>query len=524
MYMAAGPMMYPVQQAAVESTEQSSGCLPFPGNHGCGYPVMMMPPNHMMSTSGMAGHEADGSAPWLSQNTTQAQSETDLPQQFGGHTHWYVDEAVVAPDGHHLHHGAHEGLATAPQNHSPPPECTPEPVVVQQPVADDDYISTASESERVDSRCAYVVCSRKLEEWNPSDDTADLDLDLAETASVTATSVGMNDLVSLCSSENSLRQRERRRRRRRAAKSVAVVAVATAPKPKADAAHKPIKAEAVAAAIGDEFPCKFNADEIKKMMEQVKSGGKLAKEAIAGIRGEVLGLSFDIAGCRLVQEAFLVAQAVDQEAFVSELRGHVRDALRSPHANFVIQKVVEIMPVSLAGFVAKELSGTAAEMARHRYGCRILIRLLEHHSGSDARDAKMLIDELLMDAAHICHHSFARHVVDAILEHGTGEQRHKVAMALLRDVVHNSRNRNASYVVERALSYCSLEDRRALGAELLNAGERFIALAMHDCGSHVVKALLRSQTEHAQAARRILQSEASKLNESKYGKRVLEEI
>jgi pumilio RNA-binding family len=264
----------------------------------------------------------------------------------------------------------------------------------------------------------------------------------------------------------------------------------------------------------------------RKMMEQLKFGGAESQAAVASMIGSVLVLSLDAIGCRIVQEALEVADHISREILVFEMKGHVRDAMRSPHANFVIQKIIEVMPVVTASFVSEELTGIAAEVARHRYGCRILCRLLEHHSGAESIATKILIDELLRDAAHQCHHSFARHVIDSVLEHGTPEQRHKVAVEITGDVLHNARNRNASYVVERAFGFCSTEDQRTIASKLLDSGpDRVVALAMHDCGSHVVKALLRSNcTKHAQIMRQILKAGEGRLTLSKYGKRVLEEI
>jgi pumilio RNA-binding family len=200
--------------------------------------------------------------------------------------------------------------------------------------------------------------------------------------------------------------------------------------------------------------------------------------------------------------------------------------MRSPHANFVIQKIIAVMPVTRASFVSDELIGNVAEVARHRYGCRILCRLVEHHSGAESMATKILIDELLQDVAPLCHHSFARHVIESVLEHGTYEQRHKVAVEISRDMLHHARNRNSSYVVERALSSCSIEDQRMIASEFLRSGrDRVVGLAMHDCGSHVVKALLISEcTEYVQMIRQILKASEARLTLSKYGKRFLEKI
>ena len=43
-------------------------------------------------------------------------------------------------------------------------------------------------------------------------------------------------------------------------------------------------------------------------------------------------------------------------------------AVLSPHANHVITKAIEVLPIALTGFVAAELSSIATQVARHKYG------------------------------------------------------------------------------------------------------------------------------------------------------------
>jgi len=234
-------------------------------------------------------------------------------------------------------------------------------------------------------------------------------------------------------------------------------------------------------------------------------------------------MAFEPFGCRVIQLSLQMADATRKEAIVRELQGHVLDAISSPHANFVIQKAIEILPVTSASFVAEELKGHTSEVARHRFGCRILCRLVEHHLGGSSA-ATQLIDEMLQEAEQLIHHNFARHVMELILEHGTAEQKHRMADAIRANLFHNAKNRNASYVVERALVFCDDSDRGAVAEELLVDSERFLTLATHECGSHVAKAVLSLGGEAASRAKELLDNSAGRVRASKYGKRVMDDI
>merc|ERR1740138_1073415 len=117
--------------------------------------------------------------------------------------------------------------------------------------------------------------------------------------------------------------------------------------------------------------------------------------------------------------------------------------MESPHANYVLQKVVEALPAALSGFVALELSGAGAEAARHKFGCRVVCRLLEH-TALGAETSKLL-EEILADAGRLSRHTFGHHVVQSILEHGQPRQRSLVASTLRGDLLRCARNRNSSY-------------------------------------------------------------------------------
>lgn len=227
-----------------------------------------------------------------------------------------------------------------------------------------------------------------------------------------------------------------------------------------------------------------------------------------------------------MQLALEVADATEKDVLSAELHGHVLEAMLSPHANFVIQKVIEVLPVASVSFVAEELATRAADVARHRFGCRILCRLVEHHLCGNASSpaTSALIEELLVDSEQLIHHNFARHVMELILEHGNVTHKRRVAGAVQKDVFNNAKNRNASYVVERALILCSVADKDAIVSALVRDSERFLMLATHECGCHVVKAAIKTCGERAQQAKDIILAESDRIQTSKYGKRVLDEI
>merc|ERR1719150_1658570 len=76
---------------------------------------------------------------------------------------------------------------------------------------------------------------------------------------------------------------------------------------------------------------------IDMLMESLNGDDEAKKHALDSLRGSVVLHAFDPQGCRALQLAFQVAETKVATQLLSELKGYVEAATRSPHANYVIQ-------------------------------------------------------------------------------------------------------------------------------------------------------------------------------------------
>merc|ERR1712107_246450 len=167
------------------------------------------------------------------------------------------------------------------------------------------------------------------------------------------------------------------------------------------------------------------------------------------VRGSMRRLIFDPLGCRVVQLLLQKADHQDSIGLCTELQGSVWRAITSPHGNYVIQKIIEVLPAPHSRFIVAELLGYGAEVSRHRYGCRVMCRLVEHSSNDLV--ASQLIHETIQMARELCHHEFAHHVLESILEHGLDEQKHWVVVGLQAGILEHAWDPHGSYVIESIL-------------------------------------------------------------------------
>lgn len=252
----------------------------------------------------------------------------------------------------------------------------------------------------------------------------------------------------------------------------------------------------------------------KDMLSLLDGDAELCKTAAAGLRGCIWNLSRHKSGTRVVQKALDKAQKFFMEELLVELHGCVREAIECPNANYVIQKVIEVLPVARAAFVAEEMTGIAVTVAQHQKGCRVLVRLLEHSPSE--RGTLVLLEEIFAAAPRLVRHSYGRYVMQAILEHSPEpSHQHYIAAALLgggkEDILANALNRHGSGVIETALSHCAPSDVQAMCSHLLSTEDNILQLAKGQFGHFVLKALLELPGVHVEPTLQLLQTHVAEL-------------
>jgi len=251
-------------------------------------------------------------------------------------------------------------------------------------------------------------------------------------------------------------------------------------------------------------------------IDQLQAGGNARRSALAGF--ERLAFTSKVTS-RAAQLILDQTSMTDKAACVASLRGHIRNAVQSKHANHVVQKIIEVMPVALANFAVDELKGFGQEIAQHPFGCRVLCRILEHLSPTDTSTIE-LVEEMLMNIDELCSHSFGSFVVRHLLEFGLPEHRHRVVMALRMNLAGQAKHKFGSHVVESALRNASPDDKEMLARDLMWDKEQLMVLAANQFGRHVVRAMLAMPSGLKKEVVQTLRSMEDQLRSSRYGKSV----
>eukprot|EP00931_Biecheleriopsis_adriatica_P026614 TRINITY_DN16177_c0_g1_i1.p1 TRINITY_DN16177_c0_g1~~TRINITY_DN16177_c0_g1_i1.p1 ORF type:complete len:349 (-),score=68.84 TRINITY_DN16177_c0_g1_i1:236-1282(-) len=265
---------------------------------------------------------------------------------------------------------------------------------------------------------------------------------------------------------------------------------------------------------------KLPHDDLCQQLQSLLKQGDSKSVIFSTLRGQVWNLARHHDGCRLVQSALEILGQQDGAELAQELQGHVVEATKSPHANYVLQEIIKQLNCTGSKFVAEEIFGSSVSLARNRYGCRILCRLLEFHS---KETSWRLADELITEARDLCCHNFGHHVTQCILEHGAEHHRSQLAGVLCRDAFGYAQHRNSSFLIKALLEHCSLRDQETL---LTQIGHPMILaqLALNKFGHFVVHALLKHPKTDVPSAIAQIGSVKWQLEQTRHGQRFLEDI
>jgi len=225
-------------------------------------------------------------------------------------------------------------------------------------------------------------------------------------------------------------------------------------------------------------------------------------------------------GCRVVQKVLETAGACSRDRLAKQLEQYIPELIGSPHGNHVVAKMVEIMPPGAIGFVIEAVQKNPAEIARHRFGCRILERLVEHCS---EKQMSSVFDAVVGQAEPLCRHPYGNFVVSHLLEHGSDNRRVRILDQLLPVLPQLAVHRTASHVVQKAIDHCDETGKQRLVWRLLNAQSphSFVEVACSRYGSFVVEDLAHVNVGKEEM-RRYLETGIDRLNESQFGKKVIE--
>jgi len=259
-----------------------------------------------------------------------------------------------------------------------------------------------------------------------------------------------------------------------------------------------------------------------------RAAAEPAGEAASGAAEAGRGAALSSAeGSRAFQAAMREARSNEERAALAgELRGLVWQAIRCPNANHALQKCIEVLPAQATNFIFDELAagpdgcgGGIGLAARHRYGCRVLERLVEQ-GHSDWYGA--LLDALVADSAELSVHAWGSYVIQSTLEHAPRKWRRKLHRMIERNIGLADTKPYARAVISKAIENAEDGELASLAQAISSRPGLLSRMACTRHGYPGVLHLLRALAgAEVHEIRRQLTEEMDTFRRTRYGRIVV---
>ena len=151
---------------------------------------------------------------------------------------------------------------------------------------------------------------------------------------------------------------------------------------------------------------------------------------------------------------------VEQQAeLVKELEPEILKVVKDQNGNHVVQKVIELVPRQHINFIMNCFKNRVCELSTHNYGCRVIQRVLEH--GAEA-DKVVIMAELHQHAQQLIPDNYGNYVAQHVIKKGSPEDASKMIATVTKDLIHYSKHKFASNVVEKCIEKASIDELRRI--------------------------------------------------------------
>jgi hypothetical protein len=237
--------------------------------------------------------------------------------------------------------------------------------------------------------------------------------------------------------------------------------------------------------------------ELLARVEELLESSDIAERAaiVAWMQPAAVELALSAKGTRIVQKAIEMTGGETQLALSHCFHGRVKQLLDSHHGNHVLQHCVTFMPPHANHFILHELSfcsGGWLGVIKHRFGCRVVERLLEFCHWEMTCP---IVAAVVSDIEAVAKHPFANYVVQHILEY-VPDHRLVVVNALIQvGVQYLAQHRVASNIVERAFEHGDTNIQKMLAEAVLLCPYAVVEMGCSRYGSFTVRRMLDALPE-----------------------------
>ncbi|KAL7440643.1 hypothetical protein ACHAXM_008489 [Skeletonema potamos] len=243
--------------------------------------------------------------------------------------------------------------------------------------------------------------------------------------------------------------------------------------------EKRLALQAALRSFSDLWPDPFGNFMLQGLLEY--GSADMREELMTAVfAADVVDMTLDMNGCRVIQKALLVLDQVSVCKIITELQDieEVIPFIFDPNGNHVIQRAIQIV-------------STFAKSAGDKGDIDASVSLMNH--------IKFIIDDVAANVEKLSKHRYGCRVVQRAIEYCPEEQKNEVLTEILACHRNLIEDQFGNYVIQQALSNGSEDIQNAI-VETLTEGDSIFTFSKHKYASNVVEAMLTSATSHHKEA------------------------
>ncbi|CBH14941.1 pumillio RNA binding protein, putative [Trypanosoma brucei gambiense DAL972] len=206
--------------------------------------------------------------------------------------------------------------------------------------------------------------------------------------------------------------------------------------------------------------------------------------SVENLRGNVYELAKDQHGCRFLQRLLCDPEADCEipRTIMSEIVPHVAELMTDQYANFLVQKLFDIMPKDVRYNVACVAAPKIAAIALTPHGTFSVQKMIETIS---SREELVIIREALSkDVVRLVKDANGNHAIQKVLQRFEPDDKEFVYAAVAVDCITIAKNKQGCCVLQRCLEYASPAQRSTLVRHIL---ECCLQIAEDPYGNYVLQ-------------------------------------
>lgn len=184
-------------------------------------------------------------------------------------------------------------------------------------------------------------------------------------------------------------------------------------------------------------------------------------------QGKVYETAKDQQGCRFLQkwlDANCNTEAV--QALMNEIIPYVGELMKDQYANFLLQKLFDVMPSDVRLKVAQVAAPNIASIAMTPHGTFSVQKMIE--TISTPEEMKMIREALSEDVVRLVKDAHGNHVIQKVLQRFSSTDKQFIYDAVSKDCVGIATNKQGCCVLQRCLEYASPTQKSSLVTHILS--------------------------------------------------------